>query len=270
MKTTQKAVAFAALTALSTFGVANTAHAGVMFRMNQGVAYGENGNMGIATPVENTATIDFNDLIPNVQGSKSSTNFSNDFASYTFENGKKSSVIADQWVPENIDRTVNKTNPYLAVFSGDRVTIDLKSTANYFGLNWGSVSQNNRIEFFKGDTLISAFQSAGNNVNQPVEGQAELNAAWKDVKGSHSATNFWNEADAYLEFWAEDVNSLFDRIVLTQLSSTGGGFETDNHSFLLSNKGFDPNNNKSVPEPGMVVGLLAIGGLIAQKKAKKS
>ncbi|MEB3280684.1 MAG: hypothetical protein VKK42_17360 [Lyngbya sp.] len=265
MKTTQKAVAFAALTALSTFGVANTAHAGVMFRMNQGVAYGENGNMGIATPVKNTATVDFNNLLGNKTG------FENEFAIYSFQNTTgSSSVRANQWVPENIDRTINNSNPYLAVFSGNSVTIDLKGTANYFGLNWGSVSQNNRIEFFKGDTLISAFQSAGNNVNQPVEGQAELNAAWKDVKGSHNATNFWNEADAYLEFWAEDANSLFDRIVLTQVSSTGGGFESDNHSFLLSNKGFDPNNNKSVPEPGMVVGLLAIGGLIAQKKAKKS
>ncbi|NJO70775.1 MAG: PEP-CTERM sorting domain-containing protein [Oscillatoriales cyanobacterium RM1_1_9] len=50
----------------------------------------------------------------------------------------------------------------------------------------------------------------------------------------------------------------------------GGGFETDNHSFLLSNSGFNPETNKSVPEPGMVAGLLVVGGLIAKKKAKKA
>jgi hypothetical protein len=99
-----------------------------------------------------------------------------------------------------------------------------------------------------------------------------LNAAWQEVKGSHHAANFWNEADAYLEFWAEDAANVFDRIVLTQVSSAGGGFETDNHSFLLGNTGFDPNNNQSqsVPEPGMVLALLGVGGFIVRKRAKKA
>ncbi|MGL5082095.1 MAG: PEP-CTERM sorting domain-containing protein, partial [Microcoleaceae cyanobacterium] len=59
-------------------------------------------------------------------------------------------------------------------------------------------------------------------------------------------------------------------VVLTQVSGKGGGFETDNHSFLLSDSGFNPETNKSVPEPGMVLGLLALGGMFAAKhKANK-
>lgn len=268
-----KFIALTTLTTLSIFGIANTAQAGVMFRMNQGVSYGENGNMGIGTQVENTATVDFNDIIPNQKGQKSKANFSNDFASYSFEsNNGRSAVIADQWVPENIDGSTNHSNPYLTVFNGSQVTIDLNDTANYFGLNWGSVSANNRIEFWNDDTLINTYQSAGSDIGQPVEGQAELNAAWQDVKGDHRATNFWNEADAYLEFWADDVDSLFNKIVLVQASSKGGGFETDNHSFLISDQAFDPDNNtpESVPEPGMVLGLMAIGGLMVKKATKKA
>ncbi|MDY7021267.1 MAG: PEP-CTERM sorting domain-containing protein [Cyanobacteriota bacterium] len=269
MNTLQKVIAFTTLTTLSTFGLANAAQAGVSFRMNHGVAYGDNGDMGITSQVDNTATVDFNDLIPNKKGSKSSENFSTDFATYTFENGNKSSVIADKWGPENIDGSVNKDNPYLAVFSGDQVTIELTETASYFGMNWGSVSRNNKIEFYNGEQLVSTFQSAGDNPNEVVEGQEELNAVWQliNADGSHQATNFWNEADAYLEFWANDVSSLFDRIVMTQVSRKGGGFETDNHSFLLSDKPFDP---EAVPEPGMVVGLLAVGGLIVKKVGRKS
>lgn len=270
MNNTQKVIASITLATTSVIGFSGTANAAVMFRMNEGASYGENGNMGISTQVENTATVDFNDIIPNASGNKSNDNFSNDFASYTFETGKKSSVIADKWVPENMDGSTNKDNPYLTVFSGDKVTIDLNDTASYFGMNWGSVSANNRIEFWNGDTLISTYQSAGDKTNQSVEGQAELNAAWQDVKGSHHANNFWNEADAYLEFWAEDVDSLFDKIVLTQVSGKGGGFETDNHSFLISDQAFNPETNKSVPEPGMVLGLMAIGGLMVKKATKKA
>ncbi|NJO70776.1 MAG: hypothetical protein HC825_01790 [Oscillatoriales cyanobacterium RM1_1_9] len=179
--------------------------------------------MGIATQVKNTATVDFNNL------SGSSTGFENEFASYSF---KKNSIRVDQWAPENIDRTVSGgfegtqngntsidvDNPYLTIFGGNSVTINLEGTANYFGLNWGSVSANNRIEFWNGDTLVNAFQSAGNDLNKPVEGQAELNAAWQGAKGTHTAKNFWNEADAYLEFWADGSDSLFNKIVLTQVN----------------------------------------------------
>ncbi|MBP0029037.1 PEP-CTERM sorting domain-containing protein [Roseofilum sp. Guam] len=269
MNNTYKTLVIAALATFSTLGIGNNAaHAGLSFRMNKGVSYGEHGNMGIATQVENTATVDFNDLIPNQRGRRSNASFTNEFASYTFLNPGRSAVIADRWVPENINGTVNHNNPYLTVFKGADVEIKFNETANYFGLNWGSVSANNKISFYKGDTLIDAFQSAGHN----APNQAELNAVWQESKGSHRARNFWNEADAYLEFWAEDAGSVFDRIVLQQVSHAGGGFETDNHSFLLSNTGFDPDQNQSqsIPEPGMVLALLGVGGFMVRKRAKKA
>jgi len=405
MKSAQRTIGAIALVTISTCGITNSAHAatfgspnatksGVMFRMNQGTAYG---NMGVTTNVKNTKTIDFN----NLNGNK--TGFSTGFATYSFERSSgSSSVRADRWVPENIDRTENWNNPYLAVFTGDKVTISLfdnknhPTTANYFGMNWGSVSQNNRIEFFNGDRLVGAYQSAGNNVNQLVDGQSQLNSAWQAVKASetkavqdaqvelttakaelttakqdltstqrdltsaqrdltsiqrdltnaqreltaakaatqvntvkinglvakveslttkvtdqqvktatlttnvaalttkvkvdlplnikqkenlvrekqklvHPARNFWNEADAYTEFWASDSKSLFNKIVLTQVNNVGGGFETDNHSFLLGSKAFNPTTNKTetVPEPGMVVGLMGVGSLLLKNKPQK-
>ncbi|MEL7034322.1 MAG: hypothetical protein AAFO04_01695 [Cyanobacteria bacterium J06592_8] len=260
MKTTN-AIAFVALTTISTFGVANTAHAGFGFEMNEGQAY--EGNMGITTTVENTVTVDFNNRLGNTTG------FTENFedgssATYSFEdNSGSSSVRQDKWAPANIDGTVNKENPYLAIFPGNSVTISLNDTANYFGFNWGSVSQNNRIEFYNGNVLVGAFQSAGDDPDVEVDGQAELQRRWEQV-GSGSSKMFWEEADAYLEFWATTEDSLFDSIVMTQLEGKGGGFESDNHSFLMSEKAY------SVPEPGMVVGLVAVAGLAAKKSIKKS
>jgi PEP-CTERM motif len=43
--------------------------------------------------------------------------------------------------------------------------------------------------------------------------------------------------------------------VITQTGS--GGFESDNHSFHVGTTGFNP--HASVPEPGVVTGLLALG-----------
>ncbi|MDY7022668.1 MAG: hypothetical protein SWJ54_15140 [Cyanobacteriota bacterium] len=259
---TANAIAFVALTTVSTFGVANTAHAGFGFDMNQGQAYEE--DMGITTTVENTVTVDFNDQLGNTTGF-TETFEDGSSATYSFEdNSGTSSVRQNEWAPANINGTVNEENPYLAIFPGDSVTISLNDTANYFGFNWGSVSQNNRIEFYNGNLLVAAFQSAGDDPEEEVEGQAELQRRWEQVAGADTDIKFWEEADAYLEFWATTEDSLFDSVIMSQLNSTGGGFESDNHSFLMSEKAY------SVPEPGMVVGLVAVAGLVAKKSVKKS
>lgn len=61
---------------------------------------------------------------------------------------------------------------------------------------------------------------------------------------------------------------MFDRIVISQFG--GGGFETDNHSFRRGSNAFDFENPTSVPEPGVVLGLMGVGGLLLRKRNKSN
>ena len=59
----------------------------------------------------------------------------------------------------------------------------------------------------------------------------------------------------------------FDKIVISQTS--GGGFETDNHTFRVAKGKYV---QASVPEPSIALGMLAFGGsmLLGKRKQKKS
>ena len=212
----------------------NPANALINFNMTNGV-YGPNGetNMGAYSPVEGVVTIDFNDGTVPTTG----------FAKYTFSQGSGSSVRTNKWVPANPDGTTNPTsNPYLAVWRNQYVTIELEKTVNYFGLNWGSAHRGNLVKFYNGNSLIDQFDTY------------DLNKDWP---------GFIYQGDAYVEFYANSSADIFDRIEIIQLGS--GGFETDNHSFLPGTKGF----TERIPEPGLTLGLFLVGGFMLQRQSKK-
>ena len=51
--------------------------------------------------------------------------------------------------------------------------------------------------------------------------------------------------------------------MISQLS-VGGGFETDNHSFNIGKQ-----DVRKTPEPGMMIGLVAIGGSVWAKRKQR-
>jgi hypothetical protein len=171
------------------------------------------------------------------------------FAKYSFQSGTNSSVRSDRWAPAGANGEVNKTN-YLAVFAGDAVTIQLEKTLNYFGIDWGAISSGNMFSFFKGNQLVKSYSTADINPVAPVK-----------------AAQHYGEGNGFVHFYAESASEIFDRIVITQTG--GGGFESDNHTFHAGTDGF---TTKDVPEPSLVIGMLALGSAMVarRKRAQKT
>jgi hypothetical protein len=180
-----------------------------------------------------TKTVDFN------SGSAPTTGF----AKYSFQSANgSSSVRSDVWSPSGSKGEVNNGN-YLAVFAGNNVTIDLADKVKYFGINWGAMSGGNTFSFYNGTSLIKSYST------ETVAPMALIHAQ------QHGG-----EGNGYAHFTASNTSEMFDRIVISQVG--GGGFESDNHSFNIS----DP--TKSVPEPGIMLGLAAIGGSVWAKRKR--
>ncbi|MFN6465167.1 MAG: PEP-CTERM sorting domain-containing protein [Nostoc sp. DedVER02] len=233
-------IAALSLSAISSFVYAGSAQA-ISFQVTTGIA-GLNGetNQGAFSEfskLSGTTTIDFNN------GQAPTTGF----AQYSFENTSgSSSVRSDVWAPAGANGEVND-GKYLAVFSGDKVTISLGSSLNYFGIDWGAISSGNMFSFYNGDTLIKSFTTEDVNPVAPIR-----------------ASQHGGEGNGYLHFYSDSSNDIFNKIVITQTG--GGGFESDNHSFHAGTDkftGFDP---KSVPEPSVTLGMLAVGGMFLRKR----
>ncbi|MCC5601661.1 Npun_F0296 family exosortase-dependent surface protein [Nostoc favosum] len=236
-------IAALSLSAISSFIYAGSAQA-ISFKMTTGIA-GPNGetNQGAFsefTKLPGTTTINFND------GKVPTTGF----AKYSFENTSgTSSVRSDVWAPPGVkDTDINKSS-YLAVFNGDKVTINLDGYLNYFGIDWGAISANNTFSFYNGNTLIKTFTTADVNPVAPTHGSQQN-----------------GEGSGYVHFYSNSTNDIFNKIVISQTSTNGGGFESDNHSFHSGTDrftGFDP---KAVPEPSVILGMLTVGGMFLRKR----
>ncbi len=241
----------AAVSTIAALGYSSSAQA-ISFKITNG-APGLNGetNQGAFSEfakLKETTTIDFN------SGKVPTTGF----AKYSFENTSgTSSVRADQWAPAGSTGKQNGSN-YLAVFNGDAATIKLDKTLNYFGIDWGAVSQNNTFSFYQSgttgkDKLVKSFTTA-----DILNNAALFKASWQNGEGN-----------GYVHFYSDSSADNFDKIVVSQSSTNGGGFESDNHSFHQGTGKFDFDGNlkpKSVPEPGVVLGLLATGGMFLRKR----
>ncbi len=166
------------------------------------------------------------------------------FAKYSFQsNNGVSNVRSDKWAPSGSNAEVNNSK-YLAVFQGNNVTIDLESKVNYFGINWGAMSAGNTFSFYNGDTLLKSYST------ETVAPLALIHAQ------QHGG-----EGNGYAHFSTSNASEMFNRIVISQVG--GGGFESDNHSFNIA-----PITGKSVPEPGILLGLATIGGSVWAKRKR--
>jgi hypothetical protein len=238
MTFTRNLVSMAVLSAATVLGQVGSAQA-FSFDMTTGIA-GPNGvtNQGAYSDFSGKSTvktIDFNSGVIPTTG----------FATYSFQNNSgASSVRTDKWAPAGANGEVN-TGKYLAVFQGDSLEIKLASTVNYFGMDLGAISSGNTLSFYRGTTLIKTYNTADMNARATV-----------------SASQHGGQENGYGHFYADNANERFDRMVISQVG--GGGFETDNHSFNMGG-----NDVRKTPEPGMMLGLVAIGGSVWAKRKQR-
>jgi hypothetical protein len=188
----------------------------------------------------NYTTFDFNDA--GVPG--------NNKVKYSFANGTHSTqaysgqtgIYADMWAPSGVNGEVNDSK-YLAVFQNNDTVIKAKhGSFDYFGFDAGALSVGNTIKFYRGNKLVK-----------------EMDYAEMNNLATVSASQHYGEKNAFLEITAGSKAENFNKIVLSQ--TTGGGFETDNHTFRVS--------STSVPEPGAILGLLTVGGMVVVKRQKQ-
>jgi hypothetical protein len=172
-----------------------------------------------------TTTIDFNSATLPGGGS-----FSSGLATYTSSNSGATPIRTDGLAPSYTPGTtpatggIGNTSRYLAVYTGETVTVTFSKELDYFGFDFGLTDPGNTVTFYQGNTVISTFL------------------------GSSLGGTFQSGYNVYVNFFANS-NEHFTRIVFTNTS--GGGFETDNHAY-----------RQAVPEPyplPALVGLMALG-----------
>jgi hypothetical protein len=185
---------------------------------------------GLVSKVLGTTTIDFENGAP-----------TSGFVTFTSPTGSPT-VVQGTKVGE-YGRPLNDTTKYLTVSSTSdnvvgntgSVTVKFAQPLDYFGLYWGSIDAYNSIAFYKGDTLLNQYSG-------------------RDVPQTTASGNQTSLADnQYVNFFA-DTKGAFDRIVL---SSTAPAFEGDNFAY------------RQAPEPGAVLGLLAVAAVGAGSVLKR-
>jgi hypothetical protein len=239
----KKIACIAALSTIASLSYAGSAHAlGFTYepgsyrqdtKTNEGV-FSDNVNS------QGYTTFDFND----------GKTPGNDLVKYSFSKGSYSTtaysgqtgIYSDVWAPSGANAEVNKTD-YLAVFSDSDTIIQAQAnkTFSYFGFDAGAISGGNTLKFFNGSTLIKEFTY---NI---LNGIATV-----------GASQHGGQKNGFFEFFSENRNDTFDKIVISQ--TEGGGFESDNHTLRV----------ESVPEPSVTLGMLAIGGLFLRKRKNQT
>ncbi len=170
-----------------------------------------------------------------------------DQVTYSFSQGTSSTtpysgqtgIYSDKWAPSGANAEKNLSN-YLAVFQGNDAIIQSTkgNLFTYFGFDAGALSAGNTLTFFNVGKEIAKYDySFLNNI-------ATVAASYQNG----------GEKNGFFEFFSKDKNDSFDKIVISQ--TTGGGFESDNHTFRTA----------KVPEPGVALGLLAVGGVFLRKR----
>lgn len=134
------------------------------------------------------------------------------------------------------------TSPYLTVphpsATSHTAEFGLGTTANYFGLFWGSIDDYNSISFYRDNVQVGSFSGAD------IVGQF--------ANGSQASYS----SNRYINF--DFGNDIYDTVRLT---SSGFAFESDNHAYVKST---------FVPEPiNLVLMGLGIFCLCAARRSQR-
>ena len=253
----KKLFSVAALSAIATVAYAGSAQA-AGFSYSSGAYRDSNVNEGAFSQNVNNLgyeTFDFNDgKLPD-----------NGKIKYSFEGSDDASrgvtsVGKGLYGPAGVNADDTNESNYLKVFKGINAVIETAKegeTFNYFGINLGALSEGNTLEFFNGNTAVKLNYK---------DTQGEAKSATKltfDILTALAPTLQNGEQNGFFEFFSESTDDNFDKIVISQLTGNGSGFETDNHTFRVV---------KSVPEPSIALGMLAVSGamFLSKRKQQKS
>jgi hypothetical protein len=156
--------------------------------------------------------------------------------------------------------SINNGTNYLSVNDVGVTTLKLNTDAAYFGAWWSAGDAFNKLEFFKGATLIGSFTNA--NLLSALPSSYFGNPVTTINVGANLP-----EPYAYINFFASDSASKFDTVVFSNLGG-GTNFESDNHAISVD---LQPPIGipVAVPEPASILGLVAIGMLGASSALKR-
>jgi hypothetical protein len=259
MQLRQLTVGIAALAAIASVMSAHSAQA-FSFKVTPGVANPTTGatNEGAFSEFSNlkgTTTVDFNSGKAPTDG----------FAKYSFSsNNPNSSVRSDMWAPVGAQGQKN-TSTYLEVFQGNNVTINLAKNLNYFGINWGAAHTGNTYSFYNGTQLVRTFTTKDIDNAGGFATYSALHPGSNEAGAQKQQNGKYYQGNGYVHFYADSKADIFNKIVISQVG--GGGFETDNHSFHEGSDKFKF-DTESVPEPGITMGLMAVGGFFWRQRCR--
>ncbi|MGD1871628.1 MAG: PEP-CTERM sorting domain-containing protein [Mastigocoleus sp.] len=171
-------------------------------------------------------------------------------------------VTNNTWAPAGVNGDVNNSQ-YLQVFQGKSTVIETAKQGdvfNYFGINLGALSGGNTLEFFNAGQAVqfNYFDSQG-----AAQVATTLDYNILTALAPTTGTNQNNQKNGFFEFFSEGTTDNFDQIIISQ--TTGGGFETDNHTFRIGKGAY----SQGVPEPSIALGMLALSGGMFLRKRKQ-
>ena len=144
------------------------------------------------------------------------------------------------------------------------LTVTFSGLRTYFGFYWAAGDAQNRIEFFEGSAQQGAF-----SVGDIIPGLAS------SYFGNPNTGQNSSEPYVYLNFTSSDNASRFNRVVFHN-SSTGSGFETDNHSVFdelippPSTRGVPPGTHSPEPSSYALMAAGVAGLWLVKRRAPRS
>ncbi len=266
----KKLFSVAAISAIVTVAYAGSAQAG-SFSYSSGGYRDDKVNEGSFSKNVNDLgyeTFDFNGSPDLPFNNKVKYSFSGEHTQRRINKKKITQVVTTgnsemKWAPAGVNGEKN-TSQYLQVFKGKSAVIETVKegdTFNYFGLNLGALSRGNVLEFFNGDNAVEFdyMDTQGNAKTATTLTYNILTALAPTAAEQHGG-----QTNGFFEFFSDGTEDNFDKIVISEYS--GGGFETDNHTFRIAKGKFS--RAASVPEPSIALGMLAVSGAMFLNKRK--
>lgn len=140
---------------------------------------------------------------------------------------------------KNDDKYGAGTGKYMSVKAGGKVDLVFNQPVTYFGFAWTAGDRKNTFKLLRNGQVIATFTTADiinllpNNQNNNITAVDGSNYRTSEYYGKPGTGENTNEPYAFLHFVASP-GLAFDQIEMSVAPSSGGEFENDNHTILIS------------------------------------